>query len=488
MEVYKVKKNFISVFFASLLALATGFFVGIHYLGSDKNTIVFAQEKSNDAVQSLQDSFKSVSKKILPSTVKVYVNAGVAKIRDPFLLLFDVPGLNIERRSYQLGSGVVIGQDSKKSNLFYVITNSHIVDDATDFNIVTYANNTYKAKLVGVDDKKDVALISFEANGADIAVAELGDSDKLEVGDWVIAVGHPHNYTFSVTAGIISGLHRSVNPNLKARNSFIQTDAAINRGNSGGPLVNIRGEVIGINAWIYSPAGSAGGSVGLGFAIPINNAKSVIDVLMSGKKSESAWIGLAFHPIKSKDPEVLKSLGYKEDDSISLAIISGIYEGTSAFKAGLRPGDIISKINGVPMNFVYDVRQYINDFYAKEKIKVEVLRGKEKKDIEIELSAKPNVSNEEEIMPNLKWIPGFSVYPLINEVRSQLGLRNWIHGVVVDSIDSSLVEKSQIFTGDVITAVNSKSVKSLRDFYDAVELKKNVYSILRKGKTVKVSF
>ncbi|BCR21547.1 trypsin-like peptidase domain-containing protein [Borrelia sp. HM] len=481
-----MKKNFISVFFASLLALATGFFVGIYYLGFDKNTIVFAQEKGKHAVQSLQESFKSASKNILPSTVAVYAT-GIAKVKDPFnfLFFFDMPGLNVERKTHRVGSGVVIGKDSKKSNLFYALTNSHIVDDANEFEIITYVDKTYKAKLVGMDDKKDVALISFEASDTDIKVAELGDSDELEVGDWVIAVGHPHNFSFSVTAGIISGLHRSANPNLKGRNSFIQTDAAINRGNSGGPLVNMNGEVIGINTWISSPSG---GSVGLGFAIPINNAKSVIDILMSGKKSESAWMGVSLHYGKNKDPEFLKSLGY-EDDSISAAVITGIYEKTSAFIAGLKPGDVISKINGVKMNFSYDVRQYINDFYAQEKIKIEILRGKEKKDIDIELSAKPKVNNEKGIIPNVKLIPGFTVYPLTNEVRIQLGLRNWINGVVIDSIDSSLGENPQILTGDVITAVNSNSIKSIRDFYDAVELKKkNNYSLLRAGKTMKVSF
>ena len=482
-----MKKNFISVFFASLIALATGFFVGIYYLGFDKNTIVFAQEKSKHAVQSLQESFKSASKNILPSTVAVYAT-GIVKVKDPFnfLFFFDMPGLNVERKTHRVGSGVVIGKDSKKSDLFYALTNSHIVDDANEFEIITYGDKTYKAKLVGMDDKKDVALISFEASDADIKVAELGDSDELEIGDWVIAVGHPHNFSFSVTAGIISGLHRSANPNLKGRNSFIQTDAAINRGNSGGPLVNMNGEVIGINTWISSPSG---GSVGLGFAIPINNAKSVIDILMSGKKSESAWMGVNLHYAKNKDPELLKSLLGYEDDSVSSAIISGIYEKTPAFTSGLKPGDIISKINGVKMNFNYDVRQYINDFYAQEKIKIEILRGKEKKDIEIELSAKPKLNNEKGIISNLKLIPGFTVYPLTNEVRMQLGLKNWINGVVVDRIDSSLGENPQILTGDVITAVNSNSIKSIRDFYDAVELKKrNNYSLLRSGKTMKVSF
>ncbi|AHH13605.1 Endopeptidase degP [Borrelia hermsii MTW] len=484
MEVYKMKKNFISVFLTSFLALAIGFFVGIHYLESDKNAIVFAQEKG-DTGQSLQDSFRKVSKKILPSTVEIYAT-GVVKTRDflNFFFFFDAPGLNLEKKAQWGGSGVIIGRDSKKTNLFYALTNSHIVDNAVEFEIGTYDNKIYKANLVGKDDKKDIALVSFEANDADIEVAELGDSDKLEIGDWVIAVGSPHHFSFSVTAGIISGLHRSVNPNLKARNSFIQTDAAINRGNSGGPLVNIKGEVIGINTWISSPSG---GNIGLGFAVPINNAKSSFDVLMSGKKSESAWMGVDLHRLRGKDPELFKSLGY-EDDSGSLAIISGVFDGTAAFKAGLKAGDIISKINGVQMNFFYDVKQYISDFYAKEKIKVEILRGKEKKNVEIELDVKPKINNEKEYVSDIKLLPGFTVYPLTKAVKTQLGLRSWINGVVVDSVDPTLGTNPKISTGDVIMIVNSKNIKSLRDFYDAVEYRKNTYSILRDGQTLKVSF
>ncbi|AHH08066.1 trypsin-like peptidase domain-containing protein [Borrelia anserina] len=481
-----MNKSFISIFFASFLALISGFFVGIYYLGFDKSTIVFAQEKG-DAVQSFQDSFRNVSKKILPSTVEIYAT-GIVKTRDPFrfLFFFDMPGLNVERQTEWIGSGVIIGKDSKKSNLFYVLTNSHVVDNTIEFEIRTYDKKSYKAKLIGKDDKKDIALISFESGDANIEIAELGDSDKLEVGDWVIAVGSPHSFSFSVTAGIISGLHRSANPNLKARNLFIQTDAAINRGNSGGPLVNIKGEVIGINTWIFS-SNIGGGNVGLGFAIPINDAKSIFNILMSGKQNESAWMGVAFYNIRGRDSEIIKSLGY-EDGFSSVAVISGIYYGMAAFKAGLRAGDIVSKINGVPMDFYYDVIRYISDFYAKEKIKVEILRGKEKKNVEIELDVKPKINNNKEYISTLRLVPGFTVYPLTKEVKTQLGLRNWINGVVVDSVDSSLGDNPKILTGDIVMVVNSKSIKNLRDFYDAIEFKKNSYSILRDGKTIEVSF
>ncbi|WKC57689.1 trypsin-like peptidase domain-containing protein [Borrelia sp. P9F1] len=475
-----MKKNFFSVFFVSFLALGIGFFIGIHYLKPDRNTIVFAQEKG-DALQSFQDSFRKASRKILPSTVEVYAT-GVIKERDPFhFFFFDMPGFNVERKAKWAGSGIIIGKDSKKSNLFYVLTNSHVVDKAIEFEIGTYSNKTYKSKLVGKDDKKDLALISFEADDAEIKIAELGDSDGLEVGDWVIAVGSPHQFSFTVTAGIVSGLHRSANPNLKARNLFIQTDAAINRGNSGGPLVNIRGEVIGINTWISSPSG---GNVGLGFAVPINNAKNIVDAFMVGKNIESAWLGVSFYNYKDKDMAVLESLGY-DDESVSSAIIVNVYVGSPAIKSGLKPGDIVLKVNGVAMNISRDVIHYLSDFYAGEKVEIEVLRKGEKKKIDIVLAVRPD---DKEILTNGKLIPGFVVYPLTSEAKAQLGLRNWINGVVVDSIDKSIEKSAKVSTGDVITAVNSKNIKSLRDFYDAIELGKNTYSVLRGGQTIKVSF
>ncbi|WP_174220824.1 Do family serine endopeptidase [Borrelia turcica] len=475
-----MKKNFFSIFCVSFLALGIGFVIGIHYLRPDKNTIVFAQEKG-DALESFQNSFRKASKKILPSTVEVYAT-GVIKERDPFhFFFFDMPGFNIERKAKWAGSGIIIGKDSKKSNLFYVLTNSHVVDKAIEFEIGTYGNKTYKSKLVGKDDKKDLALISFEADDSEIRIAELGDSDGLEVGDWVIAVGSPHQFSFTVTAGIVSGLHRSANPNLKARNLFIQTDAAINRGNSGGPLVNIRGEVIGINTWISSPSG---GNVGLGFAVPINNAKNIVDAFISGKKIESAWLGVSFYNYREKDMEVLKSLGY-DDESVSSAMIVNIYVGSPALKVGLKPGDIVSKVNGVAMNISQDVVHYLSDFYAGEKVEIEVLRKGETKKIEVVLAVRPD---DKEILSNGKLVPGFVVYPLTSDAKAQLGLRNWINGVVVDNVDKSLGKSAKISTGDVITAVNSKNIKSLRDFYDAIEFGKNTYSILRGGQTLKVSF
>ncbi len=262
------------------MALGIGFFIGMHYLDSNRSNIVFAEEKDN-TVQALQDSFREVSKKILPSSVEVHAT-GVIKQSFPIpFFFFDMPEFDSERKSNWAGSGVIIGRDSQKKSLFYVVTNSHVVDKATELEVVSYDKKKHKAKLIGKDEKKDIALISFESDDATIKVADLGDSDKLEIGDWVMAVGSPFQFSFTVTAGIVSGLQRSANPNLQSRNLFIQTDAAINRGNSGGPLVNIKGEVIGINAWIAS---NSGGNIGLGFAIPVNNIKSTVDFFLKVKK------------------------------------------------------------------------------------------------------------------------------------------------------------------------------------------------------------
>ncbi|EEF84170.1 periplasmic serine protease DO [Borreliella spielmanii A14S] len=475
----KVEKKFFSGFILSFLALGIGFFIGMHYLASNRSNIVFAEEKGS-TVQTLQDSFREVSKKILPSSVEVHAT-GVIKQSFPIpFFFFDMPEFDSERKSNWAGSGVIIGRDSQKKSLFYVVTNSHVVDKATELEVVSYDKKKHKAKLIGKDEKKDIALISFESDDSTIKVADLGDSDKLEIGDWVMAVGSPFQFSFTVTAGIVSGLQRSANPNLQSRNLFIQTDAAINRGNSGGPLVNTKGEVIGINAWIAS---NSGGNIGLGFAIPVNNIKSTVDFFLKGKKIESAWLGISFYPLKTRDVEVLKSLGVQGDD-VSSAIIASLYPGSPAIKSGLRAGDIIMKVNGVSMSVFQDVTSYISDFYAGEKISVEILRGNVKKNIEIVLAVRP----KDKELSSSKMFPGFVVYPLVEDIKAQLNLRNWIKGVVVDYIDKNLASNIKMKSGDVILDVNSKSVSNLREFYDALEIGKNTYKILRGNDSFKITF
>ena len=268
-------KNIKKIFVLAMLALMVG-------------TTAFAQSALS-IVEALQTTFRSVSDTVLPSVVEVditqtktYTNP-LGNMTNPFEWFFgnggSSDGSSGNTREYQtsgLGSGVIV---RKTGNTYYVLTNNHVAGEATKISVKLYDDRTFEAKLVGTDDRIDIALISFETKD-NLPVAKLGDSDKVKVGDICLAFGAPLGYSQSVTQGIVSATGRSES-SMSSISDYIQTDAAINQGNSGGPLVNIYGEVIGINTWIAS---SSGGSVGLGFAIPINNVKNAIDAFIKDGK------------------------------------------------------------------------------------------------------------------------------------------------------------------------------------------------------------
>ena len=266
---------------------------------------IFAQSSkkvSNEdlkVVESLQNTFRSISQTLLPSVVEVdvtetqTVSNPFGRMSDPFEYFFGFPfggsgnskdkdkendkNKDFELERSGLGSGVIV---RKTGNTYYVMTNNHVAGNAKKIVIKLNDGREFEGKLVGADDRIDIALVSFESKDSSIPVAVLGDSDKVQPGDICMAFGAPLGYSQSVTQGIVSAVDRSENQ-MSSMSNFIQTDAAINQGNSGGPLVNIYGEVIGINTWIAS---ASGGSVGLGFAIPINNVKNAIDTFIKNGK------------------------------------------------------------------------------------------------------------------------------------------------------------------------------------------------------------
>ncbi|MDR2491604.1 MAG: trypsin-like peptidase domain-containing protein, partial [Spirochaetaceae bacterium] len=250
-----------------------------------------------DVAQSLQAAFKAVADKVQPSVVELKTTTTKRQQIPngiPWEFFFgpqdgEGPGRrDREYRSQGLGSGIIVKADAG-SNTYYVITNHHVVKDADEISVEAQGERSYPAKIVGTDDRKDLAMVSFTTEDKHI-VAELGDSDSVRTGDWAIAVGNPLGFMSSVTMGIISAVGRTNGPGGNI-NDFLQTDASINQGNSGGALVNIRGEVIGINTWIASNNG--GGSVGLGFAIPINNAKRTINEFINKGEISYGWLGVS---------------------------------------------------------------------------------------------------------------------------------------------------------------------------------------------------
>lgn len=428
-----------------------------------------AQESStvSDAdtatAESLQNSFRGVAQKALPVVVELkvveVVRQQVPQSRGwPWDFLFpeeenngDENGEGRERefRSQGLGSGVIVRNNGDK---YYILTNEHVVGDAEEINVVLNDGREFTATLVGKDSRKDLALVEFESK-TELPVAELGDSDELQVGDWVLAVGSPFGFVSSVTAGIVSAKGRSgPQGNIS---DFIQTDAAINRGNSGGALVNIDGEVVGINTWIAAPTG---GSVGLGFAIPINNATKAIDDFITKGRVEYGWLGVTVGDLTN---EMADKLGIEETSG---AFIHNVYIDSPAEKGGIRPGDFITEINGNAVKNRDEVVREVGDLEAGSTATFKVNRFGSMRTLEVKIGERKE--NEEILANQNKLWPGMIVVPLNEDAREELELDNSQSGVLVASVDrGTKAYIGGIRNYDVITEINDENIASMEDFY-----------------------
>ncbi|MGP1457737.1 MAG: Do family serine endopeptidase [Treponema sp.] len=416
-------------------------------------------------VEALQNSFRSISTGLLPAVVEVDVTETKTMDADPFenfrFFFFGNPNQRNEegeggkKRKYEqkgLGSGVIV---RRTGNTIYVLTNNHVAGDATKISIKLNDEREFEGKLVGADERMDIALVSFESSDKSIPVAALGDSDAVQTGDICLAFGAPLGYSQSVTQGIVSAKGRSGN-GIGNINDFIQTDAAINQGNSGGPLVNIYGEVIGINTWIAS---QSGGSQGLGFAIPINNIKNAIDAFISKGKVVYGWLGVS---LLEATKEYKDELGVGKETG---ALASQLFIGSPAQKAGMQPGDYIVSLNG---NKVRDVNQLVREVGRLEAgitASFVVIRGGKK----VNLSVKIEERSEKVSSDDGKLWPGFIAVPITDEMRKQLELGGKIKGVVVTNVMQKTPAASlRLQNNDIITAVNGKSVSNLSEFYSAL--------------------
>jgi S1-C subfamily serine protease len=296
-------------------------------------------------------------------------------------------------------------------------------------------------------------MVMFETKDGDIPVARLGDSDAMQVGDWVLAVGSPFGFVSSVTAGIISAKGRSgPEGNIS---DFIQTDAAINRGNSGGALVDIYGNVIGINTWIAAPTG---GSVGLGFAIPINNAKGAIEDFISKGEVEYGWLGVS---VGDMTKAFVDALGL---DELKGAFVHNIYMDSPADKGGMRPGDFITRINGRRVESRDEVVRVVGDLEAGERAEFEVIRFGRSMNLTVKIGKR---ADSEKILSNQnKLWPGMTVVPLEEEAKKQMEIDASTEGVLVLNVEKgtkAFIHGLRAY--DIILSINGTDIKSMEDFY-----------------------
>ncbi|MBQ1833070.1 MAG: Do family serine endopeptidase [Treponema sp.] len=415
---------------------------------------------SLSVVQALQTTFRSISSSVLPAVVEVDVTTKTkSQSYNPFKDLpffFGMPDDDEDEREYEssaLGSGVIV---RKTGNTVYVLTNNHVTENSTKIKIKLNDEREFTGTLVGSDERIDIALVSFKTDDNDITVAKLGDSDSVQQGDIVLALGSPLGYFASVTQGIVSATGRD-GGGIGSISDFIQTDAAINQGNSGGPLVNIYGEIIGINTWIAS---SSGGSQGLGFSIPINNIKTAIDQFISDGKVSYGWLGVSLLDV---DQDYKEELGIGKNTNG--ALVAEVFIDSPAMKGGMQAGDFIVALNGKAMKDSSQLVREVGSIQSGKTATITVQRGNNK----IDLSVKMDERNNDIASDNGKLWPGFIASPLTDEIRKEMKIDDKIKGVVVSSLQAKTPAASlRLQKGDIITAVNDKKISSVQDFYEAL--------------------
>ena len=369
-------------------------------------------------------------------------------------------------RQRSLGSGFIIDGDGS------ILTNNHVVENAEKIVVKLSDGREVEAKVVGRDPKTDLAVIKINAKG-DLSVATLGDSDSVEVGEWVVAIGNPFGLDNTITAGIVSakGRHIGAGP----YDNFIQTDASINPGNSGGPLINLRGEVVGINTAIFSRSGT---NIGIGFAIPINLAKELVPQLKVKGKVTRGWLGVV---IQRVTPEIAESLGV---DNSRGALVASIAKDGPAERAGVKVGDVIVEFDGKEIKDSNDLPILVARTPVDRKARLKVVRDKK----EVVLTVTIGELKEEEIVASGKERGelGLTVQRLTPQIAESLGLER-VEGLVITAVEpGSAGDEAGLRRGDVIVEIDRKPVRNLADYRKAIEgarKGKGILFLVRRGET-----
>jgi serine protease Do len=375
-------------------------------------------------------------------------------------------GAPVTREGQSLGSGFLISADG------YVVTNNHVIAPAgrgatvESITVTLQDRKEYKAKLIGRDPTSDLAVLKIESP-TPLPFVRLGDSGRARVGDWVVAIGQPFGLGGTVTAGIVSAVHRSTGGG--PFDSFIQTDAAINQGNSGGPMFNLNGEVIGINSQIYS---QSGGNIGIGFAIPATEAKPIIDTLMKGQKIQRGYLGVGIQPVND---DIAAALGLPKNRG---EIIGRVEPGGPGAKAGLRAGDVVTAINGQPVTPDRTLSYLVANAAPGSTIRLDVIRDGRPTQLSATVTTRPSEDqmaaltggDDDDGLPDDDGTTapassslGITGQPLTPQIARSIGVDSALQGVVIASVDPSTDAGQKLKRGDVITQVNAQPVRSAAD-------------------------
>jgi serine protease Do len=401
--------------------------------------------------------FAAVVKPVLPAVVnisssKVVRTQASPLFSDPFFRQFFGREFAAprEQREESLGSGVIVSPQG------YILTNNHVIDGATDIKVYLTDKREFKGKVIGRDAKTDIAIVKIDATG--LPAVTLADSSKLRIGDYVLAIGDPFGVGETVTNGIVSATGRN-GLDIENYEDFIQTDAPINPGNSGGALINARGELVGINTAILS---GSGGNQGVGFAIPVNLARYVMDQILKNGKVVRGWLGISVQPVT---PQLAKVFDVTRPEG---ALVGDVDRSGPAATAGLERGDVIESLNGQPVSGPNVLRLRIAEMAPGTVAHLKVLRNGQPQEMSVKLGELPGSTTERASAGQGKSagpLAGVQVEPLTPDDRQELKDRPGTKGVVVDSVPSgSAAREAGLRRGDVIEQINRQPVTTVRDF------------------------
>ena len=401
---------------------------------------------------------------VIPAVVNIATEGRIQLQQNPlfadpfFRRFFNVPDQPIERKTQSLGSGVIV--DAKRG---LVLTNNHVIANAVQITVTLHDGRHLDAEVVGTDPEADVAVIKIPAEK--LTALPTANSDQLRVGDFAVAIGNPFGLGQTVTSGIVSALSRS-GLGIEGYEDFIQTDASINPGNSGGALVNLNGELIGINTAIFS---QSGGNIGIGFAIPINMALSIMEQLLETGEVQRGFLGVYAQDLS---PDLAEAFGLPKQSG---AVVNKVLENSPAEKAGLKTGDIVIKIDGKPVRNSSDVRNQIGLRRVGEKIVFDVLRNGDTHKIEVEIASKDAMGTPTAVNQKLEGMT-------VGEISPDHPLYGKTEGVLIVSVQRGTPAwRSGLRAGDVITTINKLQINNMQDFLAAVDNKEGslVLRILR---------
>jgi serine protease Do len=425
-------------------------------IGRSFMPVVSADQRS---LQEFSETFARIAEKVKPSVVlirsKRVVRAAQQQLRNPFEEFFGgtTPRRQEPRTDRGLGSGVIVSEDG------YILTNNHVVDKADELTVYLSDERELKAEVVGTDPRTDLAVIKVDSD--DLPVLSFGDSEQLRVGEWVMAVGNPFGLSHTVTAGIVSAKGRKSVLGGDSYQNFIQTDAAINPGNSGGALVDLEGNLMGINTAIYS---RTGGYQGIGFAVPANMARDIMTRLIEDGKITRGFLGVE---ISDLDADLAASMGLDDDKGV---LIANVIKGGPAVDSDIQKDDVVLALNGIEVEDSDALRNRIADFPPGTEIELEIYRDGRRKMVEIELGALPDNPSQLASLEGPEKSPASNIgIDVMNISREWTRYYEMGSGVVIAKVVAgSVAEDKGLRRGELITEVNGEPVSNVREFVSII--------------------